>query len=120
MNASGLSLATVLITISALLSAMAAPAGAGEIRNASTGSVYDNLDAALAASKDGDTIELASGTYEGNFTIGVPLTLRGTGDGGSKPRPDRWLKTSPSRTRDANPILSCTGARQASVWKPTR
>ena len=85
MNASGLSLATVLITISALLSAMAAPAGAGEIRNASTGSVYDNLDAALAASRDGDTIELASGTYEGNFTIGVPLTLRGIGDGGSKP-----------------------------------
>ena len=86
MNASGLSLATVLITISVLFAAMPAPASAGEVRNASTGSVYDSLDAALAASRNGDTIELASGTYVGNFTIGVPLTLRGIGDGGSERR----------------------------------
>lgn len=85
MNASGWPLAKVLFAVFVLFAAMPAPAGAGEIRNASTGSVYDSLDAALAASRGGDTIELGSGTYIGNFTLGVPLTLRGIGDGGSGP-----------------------------------
>lgn len=85
MNASGWPLAKVLFAVFVLFAAMPAPAGAGEIRNASTGSVYESLDAALAASREGDSIELGSGTYIGNFTIGVPLTLRGIGDGGSEP-----------------------------------
>lgn len=65
--------------------AMVLSANAGTIRNASTGSEYDTLNAALEASRAGETIELTGGIHKGNFTVNVPLTLRGIAEGGSRP-----------------------------------
>ncbi|MBC7283760.1 NosD domain-containing protein [Hoeflea sp.] len=85
MDTDGLSRKLIFLTVSFMFSAMAAPAMAGNVRNASTDSSYDTLDAALEASRPGETLELAAGSYKGNFTIRVPLTLRGIGEGTSKP-----------------------------------
>lgn len=85
MYTDGLCCKLIFLTVSFMFFAMAAPTMAGTVRNASTGSSYDTLDAALDASRPGETLELAVGSYRGNFTIRVPLTLRGIGEVSSKP-----------------------------------
>jgi len=50
---------------------------AGEPTECSTTTAYANISAALGASADGDIIRLCEGTYAGNITIGVEVTIEG-------------------------------------------
>ena len=61
------------------------PAGAAEIVNTGSGQHFTALDEALAAAKPGDALEIAPGTYTGNFTVDRPLTLRAGPGGGDRP-----------------------------------
>ncbi|MFP1632707.1 nitrous oxide reductase family maturation protein NosD [Zhengella sp. ZM62] len=65
--------------------AISLPASAEGIRNASTGIAYDTLTAAIDKARAGDTIEVSGGVHRGNFSIQVPLTLRGIPEGGNRP-----------------------------------
>ena len=50
---------------------------AGEPTECSTTTAYANISAALGASADGDIIRLCEGTYAGDVTIGVEVTIEG-------------------------------------------
>lgn len=76
---------TFLLAISFMFAATAMSASAERILNVSTDTAYQSLEAALEGARPGETVELTGGTYMGNFTIDVPLTLRGISEGGSRP-----------------------------------
>lgn len=59
------------------VSASAAPAGTLQV--CSSGCPYTQIATAVAAARSGDTIDVASGTYPGGFTIGVSMDLVGAG-----------------------------------------
>ncbi len=50
---------------------------AGEPTECSMTTAYANISAALGASADGDIIRLCEGTYAGNITVGVEVTIEG-------------------------------------------
>jgi nitrous oxidase accessory protein NosD len=67
-----------------LLTIAIAAAGSGQASAATltvcpSGCAYSQIAPAVAAAKDGDTISVAPGTYNGGFTIDVSVKLTGTG-----------------------------------------
>ncbi|MGH7789743.1 MAG: choice-of-anchor Q domain-containing protein [Candidatus Binatia bacterium] len=56
----------------------ASPAGAATLTVCASGCDYSTVGAALAASDDGDTVQVSAGTYaEGVFEVGTSITLQG-------------------------------------------
>jgi hypothetical protein len=62
--------------VSAMLPALA---GAATISVCPSGCPYSQISDAVASADRGDTINVAAGTYQGGFTIGVSLKIVGAG-----------------------------------------
>jgi hypothetical protein len=67
------------LAVPALLLIGAGQASAATLNVCPNGCPYTQLGPALAAAKDGDTIEIAPGTYAGGVTINVSVKLVGAG-----------------------------------------
>jgi hypothetical protein len=67
------------LAVPALLLIGAGQASAATLNVCPNGCAYTQLGPALAAAKDGDTIEIAPGTYAGGVTINVSVKLVGAG-----------------------------------------
>lgn len=65
------------LVVSGLWFVIGAASPADEIRNVTRSSSFNDLAAALAAARDGDTLEVSGGPHVGNFVIAHRLTLRG-------------------------------------------
>ncbi len=72
-------LRVVLLAFSPVFWWFAVAAQAEDVTNTTNGRTYADLQQALDAAAPGDTLELAPGTYKGNFVINTPLSLTGTG-----------------------------------------
>src|SRR5262249_38424812 len=64
-------LAGVLLALASVGAGRAAGAAAATLRVYPSGCPYTQIGPALAAARNGDTIEVAAGTYRGGFTIGA-------------------------------------------------
>lgn len=75
--------ATAAIALASLLLAPAwiavAPASAATLDVCPHGCAYSQVAAAVASANNGDTVNVAPGTYQGGFTISKDLTLNGAG-----------------------------------------
>ena len=74
-------LAGVLLALASVGAGRAAGAAAATLRVCPSGCPYTQIGPALAAARNGDTIEVAAGTYRGGFTIGLSVKLAGAGAG---------------------------------------
>ena len=78
------SLAGGVLALAAALVLAAVAAGnasAATVKVCTSGCLYTTITDALAAAKGGDTIQIASGTYTGGFSINKNVNLQGAGGG---------------------------------------
>ena len=75
--------ATVAVEVASFLLTLAwlavGPASAATLTVCPHGCVYSEISDAVAAAGNGDTVNVAAGTYQGGFTIDKHLTLNGAG-----------------------------------------
>src|SRR6266852_6227487 len=74
------------LLLAGLVAAAAAAAGSGTVAAATltvcpSGCAFSQIGPAVAAAKNGDTIAVAAGTYQGGITIDVSVKLTGAGAG---------------------------------------
>lgn len=70
------------LTITAMLAlALPGSAAAATLRVCPTGCPYSQVAPALAAARNGDTVRVGAGSYQGGFTIDKSLSLLGAGAG---------------------------------------
>lgn len=81
------------LAVAGALPGAAAAVESGQAVNTASGQAYVSLAAALADARDGDKIELGSGSYEGTFEIDAAVTLIGVNTGGGLPVIDGKGKT---------------------------
>lgn len=74
-------LASVLLVLASVGAGRAAGAAAATLTVCPSGCPYTQIAPALAAARNGDTIEVAAGTYRGGLTIGLSVKLAGAGAG---------------------------------------
>jgi hypothetical protein len=77
---------TTRLLLAGLVAAAAAAAGSGTVAAATltvcpSGCAFSQIGPAVAAAKNGDTIAVAAGTYQGGITIDVSVNLTGAGPG---------------------------------------
>jgi hypothetical protein len=74
-------LAGVLLALASVGAGRAVGAAAATLRVRPRGCPYTQIAPALAAASNGDTIEVAAGTYRGGFSVGLSVKLVGAGAG---------------------------------------
>jgi hypothetical protein len=95
--------------VTTLLMAGAGPVSAATLNVCLTGCPYTQIAPAVAAARDGDTINVGPGTYRGGITIDVSIRLAGAGAGSTVIRGGAHVLTMGAFGASREPAVSVSG-----------